>query len=166
MFSFNRNHAAIGIFCLAVLSLTRLDFVVNNILYSYGLTFSEAWHQEYSILYFLAYQLLIFTLLAYTRNLKLFMFFQVFVLTSTQDLIYFGLWQGSFPAHEWVWTAEYKILGFWNTTSQTLLSLSGIASTLIFLRFAKVPVWIRTNMIARFSRNDTKRLQKNLHRSK
>jgi hypothetical protein len=69
LFLFSRTPVAIGIFCLAVLSLTRLDFLVNNILYRFGLTFSGAWHQEYSILYFLAYQLLIFTRLAYTRNL-------------------------------------------------------------------------------------------------
>jgi hypothetical protein len=166
LFLFSRTLAAIGIFCLAVLSLTRLDFLVNNVLYSFGLTFSEAWHQEYSILYFLVYQLLIFTLLVYTRNLKLFLFFQVFVLTSTQDLVYFGLWQGSFPVHQWVWTAEYKLFGFWNTANQLLLSLCSISSILILLRFARVPVWMRTLSIVRFfSSKNAKQLQKSLHRS-
>ena len=108
---------AIGIFCFAVLLLTRLDYLINNTLYSFGLNYSEAWHQEYGVIYFLAYQLVIFTLLAYTKNLKLFMFFQAFVLTSTHDLVYFGLWEGSFPAREWIWMTQYRIFGFWNTAS-------------------------------------------------
>ena len=105
----NQNLAAIVIFSFFVLLLTRLDFLINNIFYSFGLIFSEGWYQEYTILYFLAYQLAIFVLLAYTRNLKLFLFFEVFILTSTQNLVYFGFWQGSFPSHEWVWMVQYKI---------------------------------------------------------
>jgi len=79
-----------------------LDFIINNIFYRFGLIFSEGWYHEYTILYFLAYQLVILLLLVYTRNLKLFLFFEIFVLTSTHDLVYFGLWQASFPAHEWI----------------------------------------------------------------
>ena len=88
-----------GAFCSSVLLLTRLDFLVNNVLHNFGLIFSEAWYQKYYVLYFLAYQLIFFILLAQTRNLKLFAFFQVFVLTSTQDLVYFGLWEGGFRSH-------------------------------------------------------------------
>jgi hypothetical protein len=144
-----QNLAAIGIFSLSVLLLTRLDFLVNNILYSFGLTFSETWYQEYGALYFLAYQLVIFALLAYTRNLKLFAFFQVFVLTSTQDLVYFGLWEGSFPLHEWVWMVYYRIFGFWNTTSQILLSASSLSSIMILSRVERIQVWIQASSIAR-----------------
>jgi hypothetical protein len=144
-----QNLAAIGIFSLSVLLLTRLDFLVNNILYSFGLTFSETWYQEYGALYFLAYQLVIFALLAYTRNLKLFAFFQVFVLTSTQDLVYFGLWEGSFPSHEWVWMVYYRIFGFWNTTSQILLSASSLSSIMILSRVERIQVWIQASSIAR-----------------
>jgi hypothetical protein len=165
MFSLNRNMAAIGVFCFAVLLLTRLDYLINNTLYSFGLSYSEAWYQEYVLLYFLAYQLVIFTLLAYTRNLKLFMLFQAFVLTSTQDLIYFGLWEGSFPAHEWVWMTQYKLFGFWNTATQILLSFSSLSLTLILFRLGKIPAWMRTNPIAHLGKNAEK-LQKNLHHSK
>jgi hypothetical protein len=145
----NRNLVAIGVFSFSVLLLTRLDFLVNNILYSFGLTFSETWYQEYGALYFLAYQLVIFALLAYTRNLKLFAFFQVFVLTSTQDLVYFGLWEGSFPSHEWVWMVYYRIFGFWNTTSQILLSASSLSSIMILSRVERIQVWIQASSIAR-----------------
>ena len=165
LFVFNRNLSAIGIFCIAVLLLTRLDYLINNTLYSFGLSYSEAWYQEYVILYFLAYQLVIFTLLAYTRNLKLFVLFQAFVLTSTQDLVYFGLWEGSFPAHEWVWMTQYKLFGFWNTATQILVSFSSLSVILILFNLVRIPVWIRANPIVYFGRN-AKKLQHNLHRSK
>jgi len=155
----NRNLVAIGIFSFSVLLLTRLDFLINNILYNFGLTFSEAWYQEYIVLYFLAYQLVVFILLAYTRNLKLFAFFQVFVLTSTQDLVYFGLWEGSFPSHEWVWMVYYRILGFWNTASQILLSISSLSSIMILFQVDRIQVWIRTSSIVKYlSRKDVKPL--------
>ena len=146
----NRNLAAIGVFSFSVLLLTRLDFLINNILYNFGLSFSEVWYQEYSVLYFLAYQLVVFILLAYTKNLKLFAFFQVFVLTSTQDLVYFGLWEGSFPSHEWVWMVYYRIFGFWNTTSQILLSISSLSSIMILSRVDRIQVWIRASSIVKY----------------
>ena len=146
----NRNLVAFGIFSFSVLLLTRLDFLINNILYNFGLIFSEGWYQEYAVLYFLAYQLIVFILLAYTRNLKLFAFFQVFVLTSTQDLVYFGLWEGSFPSHEWVWIVYYRIFGFWNTTSQILLSISSLSSIMILSRVDRIQVWIQTSSIVKY----------------
>ncbi|MGD2065913.1 MAG: hypothetical protein PVI43_01925 [Candidatus Bathyarchaeota archaeon] len=164
-FAFNRNLAAIGIFCFAVLLLTRLDYLINNVLYSFGLSYSELWHQEYGIIYSLAYQLVIFTLLLYTRNLKLFVLFQAFVLTSTQDLVYFALWESSFPASDWVWMNQYSLFGFWNTATQILLSLGSLSIILILFHLARIPVWMRTNPIYLFGKN-VKRLQKSLHRSK
>ena len=149
----NRNLVAIVAFSFVVLLLTRLDFLINNILYDFGLIFSEGWYQEYSVLYFLSYQLVVFILLVYTRNLKLFLFFEVFVLTSTQDLVYFGLWQGSFPAHEWTWMIQYRILGFWNTITQLLLSAASLTSISILSRIDRIPVWIRTRSIAKTSVN-------------
>ena len=155
----NRNLVAIGVFSFSVLLLTRLDFLINNILYNFGLSFSEGWYQEYAILYFLAYQLVVFILLAYTRNLKLFAFFQVFVLTSTQDLVYFGIWEGSFPSHEWVWMVYYRVFGFWNTASQILLSISSLSSIMILSRVDRIQVWIRTSSIVKYlSRKDVKPL--------
>jgi len=157
---FNRKLVAIGLFSFSVLLLTRLDFIINNVLYNFGLNFSETWHQEYSILYFLAYQLVIFTLLAYTKSLKLFTFFQVFILTSTQDLVYFGLWEGSFPSHEWTWMTYYRFFGFWDTTSQILLSVSSLSSVMVLFRFDRVQVWIQSISLAKhLSRKDVKSLQ-------
>jgi hypothetical protein len=118
------NVFAILLFFLGVLLFTRIDFLINYSLYQYGLQFNENWYAEYSGLYALCYQFLILSLLVYTRNLKLLVFMEVFVLTSTQDMIYFGLWQGAFPTTEWCWMPFYRILGTWTTLHQILLSFS------------------------------------------
>lgn len=118
------NLIAILLFFTGVLLFTRIDFFVNSSLYNYGLKFNENWYVEYLNLYALCYQLLILSLLAYTRSLKLFISMETFILTSTQDIVYFSLWQGTFPKTEWTWTPFYKIIGNWTTTHQITLSLS------------------------------------------
>jgi hypothetical protein len=119
-----KNILAVLLFFLGVLLFTRIDFLVNSSLYRYGLIFSENWYAEYTSLYALCYQLLILSLFVYSRNLKLLALMEVFALTSTQDLFYFGLWQGSFPTTDWSWTPFYTILGSWTTANQILLSVS------------------------------------------
>jgi hypothetical protein len=118
------NLLAILVFLMGVLLFTRIDFFVNSSLYNYGLQFNENWYAEYVNLYMLCYQLLILSLFVYTRNLKLLAFMEVFVLTSTQDLVYFGLWHGAFPKVEWSWMPFYRIFGSWTTANQVLLSFS------------------------------------------
>jgi len=131
-----RDFFAVLLFFFGVLLFTRVDFFVNASLYNYGLQFSENWYSEYLILYGLCYQLLILSLLVYTRSLKLFVFMEVFVLTSTQDLVFFGLWQGAFPRIEWSWTPFYRIFGTWTTTHQILLSFSAnLLSSLAIIWF-------------------------------
>jgi hypothetical protein len=135
-----KNLFAILLFFFGVLLFTRVDFLVNESLYHYGLHFNENWYAEYTNLYALYYQFLILSLLVYTRNLKLLVFMEVFVLTSTQDMVYFGLWQGAFPKIDWWWTPFYRIFGSWTTTQQILLSFSAnLLSSLaiIGLPFAK-----------------------------
>lgn len=81
------NLIAILLFFTGVLLFTRIDFFVNSSLYNYGLKFNENWYVEYLNLYALCYQLLILSLLAYTRSLKLFISMETFILTSTQDIV-------------------------------------------------------------------------------
>ena len=118
------NIFAILLFFFGILLFTRIDFFVNSSLYNFGLQFNENWYGEYTTLYTLCYQLLILSLFVYTRNLKFFAFMETFVLTSTQDLVYFGLWQGAFPQSEWSWMPFYRIFGTWTTVNQILLSFS------------------------------------------
>src|SRR4030067_305380 len=119
-----RNILAVLLFFLGVLLFTRIDFLINSSLYRYGLHFSENWYVEYTGLYALCYQLLILSLFVYSRNLKLLALMEVFALTSTKDLVYFGLWQGSFPTIDWSWMPFYRIFGSWTTAHQILLSFS------------------------------------------
>lgn len=133
-----KTKLALVAFAFSVLLLTRLDFVINNVLYGFGLVFSKEWYNEYMILYSLAYQLVIFVLYAYTKNAKLFVFFEVFVLTCTQDLVYFGLWELGFPSGNWDWMLFNQVLGFWNTTSQVLLSTSGLTLISFIFRVEKL----------------------------
>lgn len=133
-----KNLFAVLLFFFGVLLFTRIDFFVNASLYNYGLKFNENWYAEYTTLYTLCYQLLILSLFVYTRNLKLFVFMEIFVLTSTQDLVYFGLWQGAFPQIEWSWMPFYRIFGTWTTTHQIMLSSS--ANLLVWLAIILLPL--------------------------
>ncbi|HLE75260.1 MAG TPA: hypothetical protein VI864_04360 [Candidatus Bathyarchaeia archaeon] len=133
-----KNLFAILLFFLGVLLFTRVDFLVNESLYHYGLHFNENWYAEYTSLYALCYQFLILSLLVYTRNLKLLVFMEVFVLTSTQDMVYFGLWQGAFPKIDWWWTPFYRIFGTWTTTDQALLSF--FANLLVLIAISLLPL--------------------------
>jgi hypothetical protein len=132
------NIFALLLFFFGVLLFTRVDFFVNASLYNFGLQFNENWYTEYTTLYALCYQLLILSLFVYTRNLKLSVFMEIFVLTSTQDLVYFGLWQGTFPQIEWSWMPFYRIFGTWTTTHQILLSFS--ANLLVSLAILLLPL--------------------------
>jgi hypothetical protein len=125
---------AILLFVIGVLVFTRMDFLINSLLYNYGLRFSQNWYVQYTGLYLLCYQLLILSLFAYSRNFKFLLLTEVFVLTCTQDLIYFGLWQGAFPTAEWTWMPFFNIFGTWTTTYQLLLSFStNIIAALVVL---------------------------------
>jgi len=113
--------------------LTRLDFLVNGILYKHGLRFSEAWYLEYWLLYGLAYQFVIVCLSLWNRSLRLFFALEILVLCSVQDLFLYGLWVGSFPSSQWSWMVYYKFLGSWNTTNQVALSLVAFGLAFITL---------------------------------
>ena len=139
-----KSVVAIVLFVVGVLLFTRIDFIINKSLYSYGLQFSQNWYIEYTGLYVLCYQLLILSLFVYSRNFKLLLLMEVFVLTSTQDLVYFGLWQGAFPTTEWSWMPFFNFFGSWTTAHQLFLSIS-------LNSLAAVAVFALTLMRRRFS---------------
>jgi len=114
---------ALILFLLAVLVLTRLDFLVNETLYGYGLEFSYGWYREYTILYGLSYQLVLLLLFLWARDWRLVCVLEGFVLSSGQDLIFFMVWNGGFPEGEWTWMLFYRVFGFWNTNTQILLTV-------------------------------------------
>lgn len=114
---------AIAFFVGAVLFLTRLDYLINNTFYSYRLKFSYGWYREYTLLYGGLFQLVIFPLWMWTHNNHFLLATEAFILSASQDLIYFGLWQGNFPTEQWNWIIFYDWLGWWTTANQFALSL-------------------------------------------
>lgn len=115
---------ALILFFFAVLILTKLDFVVNEALYEYGLQFSYGWYHEYVFHYALSYQLILLLLYLWTCDWKLILVLEGFVLSSGQDLIFFTVWNRGFPEGEWTWMIFHRIFGFWNTNTQILLTVS------------------------------------------
>jgi len=114
---------AVAFFFVAVLIFTKLDFLVNSDFYGYGLTFSYGWYREYTILYMLLFQLVILPLSLWIRNWYFLGLTEAFVLSGTQDLIYFGLWQGSFPKGDWSWMIWSDFFGTWTTANQFTLCI-------------------------------------------
>ena len=112
--------------------------MINMTLYFHGLQFSYDWYTEYSLLYMVQYQLLILFLTLWTKNFRLTLFWEVFVLSSSQDLVFFGLWNiGRFPVENWHWTFYYRILGFWTTETQFALTGLSIIATIICIRISQ-----------------------------
>jgi hypothetical protein len=133
-----KKFGGLMIFGIAVLLLTRIDYLVNVILYKFGLQFSYGWYKEYSILYALSYQLVLLLIFLWTKNIQLLVILEAFILSAGQDLIYFGVWNlGRFPNDQWTWTLFYQIFGFWDTPSQFLLTLNSVAMTYFVVLISK-----------------------------
>lgn len=122
------------LFFSAALILTKLDFLVNKTLYEYGLQFSYGWYQEYALQYALSYQLILLLLYLWIRDWKLVFVLEGFVLSAGQDLIFFAVWNRGFPESQWTWIIFHRIFGFWNTTTQILLTV-GVTFTIFFIAF-------------------------------
>jgi hypothetical protein len=121
------------LFFVCVLVFTFMDYIVNSVLYGFGLRFDAEWYGMYSAAYFLLYQLAIAMLTLASNSWRLLVFMEAFVLSSTQDLIYFSVWgKGVFPVGDWSWMPLYQTLGFYNTGLQVVLSgVSMLSATLI-----------------------------------
>ena len=109
-----KTWAAISIFFAFVLVFTFNDKVVHNDLYSYGLQFSDNWAIPYWVNYFFMYEVAILATTAICWNKWFFVFTELFVIFTTQDIVYF-LWAGYFPTGEWTWMWQYNIFGTWTT---------------------------------------------------
>ena len=105
------------LFFVSVTLLVVNDKIVHHDLYNFGLTFSETWAGPYWLNYALLYQAAIIPLTLYCEDPWLFLFSEVFVLTATQDILFFVL-VGRFPTEVWWWTP----LPGWTTEFQFALS--------------------------------------------
>ncbi len=115
------------------LSIKGIDFVVNNILYSYGLGFSYAWYVPYqvglsvtifSICFLVAWQSYEDTAsmnVALKRGSTLFLAHLGGLIDGVFFLVYNG---GQVYSGEWMWMWQYSLLGTWNWQLQGVWSLS------------------------------------------
>jgi hypothetical protein len=125
---------AVVIFVVSVLVLTRIDFLINSDLYHYGLQFSDGWFWINQVTYTAMYQIIIVCLFLYSRSKWLLITFEAFVISAGQDLVYFTVWQRSFPNGNWDWMPAVKVFGLaqWTTAMQigttfaTMLAVSMI----------------------------------------
>jgi hypothetical protein len=119
--------AGAGIFACGILLLTKLDFIINSTFYSYGLKFSMDWYWQYSVVYFVLLQCFAVGSYYFARRRELLLLAEAFVLSGTQDIVYFGVWNGGvFPNGQWTWTPSYWLFGSWTTVHQVALSVSSL----------------------------------------
>ena len=134
------------------LSITGLDFVVNNILYSYGLGFSYGWYVPYlvglsvtifSICVLVAWQSYVDTAsmnVALKRGLTLFLAHLGGLIDWMFFLIYNG---GRVYSGEWTWMWQYSLLGTWNWILQGIWSLSFLALILVMWNAKRIMLFNR-----------------------
>lgn len=125
-----------------------LDFVVNSVLYDFGLEFSFSWALQYWFFYNGILFCFGFVIsLAYwfgsdktAKNfrvaLALFLSIVLLVLGGLPDVLFFVFWGGGLPdgGVEWWWIPWYGLLGFWNSYSQlVLLSVTFVVVILLWV---------------------------------
>ena len=118
-------------FCL----LSRIDFIVHQDLYNYGLQFSYKWANEYWITYFASYAYFsivigfIYWLASNrTRNdlkisVGLIATVTLLQIGGLADIIFFSLWAGGLPPDSvtWWWMPWYPVFGVWTSSMQIVL---------------------------------------------
>jgi hypothetical protein len=115
---------AVILFIFGVVFLSGRDYAVHGLHYEYGLVFDYAWANFDWIMYFFEFQVLVFSCALIARSWKLFVFFEAFVQSSTQDIFFYGLWVQRFPAPQvqWTWMGYYPYTGEWTTLTQLFFS--------------------------------------------
>ena len=139
-------------FCL----MSRIDFIVHQDLYHYGLQFSYEWANEYWITYFASYAYFsivigfIYWLASNrTRNdLKvsagLVITVNLLQIGGLADIIFFSLWAGGLPPDSimWWWTPWYQIFGVWTSSMQIIL--------MAFMSLIVASMWIKILSFSNF----------------
>jgi hypothetical protein len=130
--------ATAGLFACGILLLTKLDHIINSTLYGYGLKFSTDWYWQYSVVYFVLLQGVVVLLYVFARRREILLLCEAFVLSGTQDFIYFGVWNGGvFPEGQWNWTPYYWMFGSWTTASQAALSAGSLLLAFLIEAFLR-----------------------------
>jgi len=118
----------LSFFCL----MSRMDFVVNSTLYSYGLRFSYSWAEGYWVTYNAIFVVFALTMsCAYwlgshrtrrdTRfSIAILVTIVLLTIGGLQDVMFFALWSNGLPPSNviWWWSPLTVLIGTWNSTLQ------------------------------------------------
>ena len=122
--------SVLSFFCL----MSRMDFIVHNLLYSYGLRFSYEWANVYWATYsslFVVFSMIMGATywLASNRNAKdkrvslaIIATVNVLVIGGLQDIMFFVFWSGGLPPNNivWWWVPWNSLFGTWNSFKQVI----------------------------------------------
>lgn len=122
--------------------MSRIDFIVNGVLYSFGLRFSNAWYFGYWTSYVAIYVLFSVILSATywvgsckaNRDIKvaisLFLSIIFLVIGGLQDIMFYVFWAGGLPPNNvnWLWIPEIGLVGTWNSQDQIFLTTAMICT--------------------------------------
>ena len=136
-----RTLVAVSLFCCFVLVFTFNDKLVHNDAYVDvpGLQYKSDWLLEYWVNYFFMFELAILATTAICLSKWFFVFTELFVVFTTQDIMFF-LWTGTFPVGDWTWMWQYQVFGTWTTMLQFLVSSLLFAALGFYGLF-----WVRRN---------------------
>ena len=153
-------------FCL----MSRIDFIVHQDLYNYGLQFSYEWANEYWIAYFASYAYFSIVIgfiywLASNRTRKdlkvslgLIATVNLLLIGGLADIIFFSLWAGGLPPDSvmWWWVPWYQIFGVWTSSMQIIL--------MTFISLIVASMWLKMLSFSNFFFEQTviKNLEKSL----
>jgi len=127
------------------LLMARIDYVVNKVLYDFGLVFSYDWAN----MYWLAYQSTFGVFSAMVGFIywfgsrkthcdkkvtaALIVSISLLSLGGLQDILYFVLWDGGLPAASvvWSWVPWVSVFGTWNSVMQVTFTTAAVGISLL-----------------------------------
>ena len=127
------------------LFMSRIDFIVNSVLYNYGLVFSYNWANTYWLTYnftfFVFSAMAAFVYWLSSRNtssdnrvvVALLVTINLLALGGLQDILYFLIWDGGLPANNvvWWWSQWKGAFGTWNTLLQLELMIGMLGVSIL-----------------------------------
>ena len=117
---------SIFLFFMFVIMLEGNGWIIHKLHYDMGANWTPAILTLDNTIKFILYQLVVWTLLLFHKNFWLFAGTQVFCLTHSQDLFFYG-WGGFiFPSGDWTWMPLYSVFGTWTTLMQFSVSFGAL----------------------------------------
>jgi len=142
---FGKAFALVFFIFLFFLFMSRIDFIINSVLYNYGLVFSYNWANTYWLTY--NFTFVIFSGVAafvywlgspktsYDKKVvvALLVTINLLALGGLQDILYFVFWAGGLPVNNvvWWWSQWKGIFGTWNTLLQLELMFGTVAFSVL-----------------------------------